>query len=332
MTIDILGGAISGNIVGNGTGNGDTVNFALGSGSFAYANTITGMQSVNINSGTLFDSGSITAAAGVDGQFRRYPGAGNAEHHRHAEHHRQPGVQSGGDYEIQLTPSAHASATVSGNLTINNGTVALSPSGPIGAHYSATTFSILTYGGTSAGTFNPTVIYTGTVQLSSTPTISYVPNNVDLSYGNSYADLATPAGANAEPAKRHQRHQQRDPRRRHDPPGFQQLTSLSIAAYLNALTQLDGEDATGAQTGAFTLMNEFLESDAGRHRRGGRGRQWRIGFCPGPTNRAAARHRARLRHHSQSAAQTNIRPTLERVGLGLRRQQHLRRQCGGRLQ
>ncbi|MGC1714725.1 MAG: autotransporter domain-containing protein [Xanthobacteraceae bacterium] len=256
MTVDILGGAISGNILGAGTTSGDTVNFALGSGSFAYANTIAGMQAVNINSGTLFDSGSITAAGVVvNSGGTLAPGlpnttgtltiAGNLSF-------------NGGDYEIQLTPSAHASATVSGSLAIGNGTVALSPSGPLGTHYSATTFSILTYGGTLTGAFNPNVIYTGAVALSNKPTISYVPGNVDLSYGNAIADLTTPPGAS--------QNQQNVINGINTailagdtiPPGFQGLVGLGGAALLNAYSQLDGEDATGASTSTFQLFNGFF--------------------------------------------------------------------------
>ena len=42
------------------------------------------------------------------------------------------------------------------------------------------------------------------------------------------------------------------------PPGFANLFTLSGANLANALNQLDGEDATGAQRGAFDLMNEYL--------------------------------------------------------------------------
>ena len=43
------------------------------------------------------------------------------------------------------------------------------------------------------------------------------------------------------------------------PAGFANLGNLSNPALLNALTQLDGEDATGAQKGAFQLMTQFLD-------------------------------------------------------------------------
>ena len=42
------------------------------------------------------------------------------------------------------------------------------------------------------------------------------------------------------------------------PAGFANLFTLSGASLANALNQLDGEDATGAQRGAFDLMNEYL--------------------------------------------------------------------------
>ena len=278
MTVDIAGGTISGNIIGAGTTSGDTVNFNLGS-SFAYANTISGVQTVNIDSGTLFDGGAITAAGVVVNSGGTLgPGlpdttgsmsiAGNLSF-------------SGGDYEIQLTPSAHASATVSGDLSINNGTVALSPSGPLGTHYSATTFSILTYGGTLGGAFDPNVTYTGAIGLSGRPTISYVGDNVNLSYGNVIADLATPAGAS--------RNQQNVINGINNailggdtiPAGFQQLGNLNGAGYLNALNQLDGEDATGAATGAFTLMDEFLDLLLGESGGGGPGAAGGgLGFAP----------------------------------------------------
>ncbi|HEX4409313.1 MAG TPA: autotransporter domain-containing protein [Xanthobacteraceae bacterium] len=257
VTIDIEGGAITGNIVGAGTTSGDTVNFAPGNGSFAYSNTISGVQSVNINSGTLFDSGAITAggvvvnsggtlAPGLPNAIGTLTIAGNLT------------FTSGADYEIQLTPGAHASATVAGNLVPGGGTVELAPSGPLGTHYSASTFSILTYGGTLTGIFNPTVAYVGAVQLSTSPTISYIADNVDLSYGNAYLDLPTPPGAN--------QNQQNVINGINNgilagdtvPAGFQQLTNLSGAALLDAYSHLDGESNTGASTSTFQLFNAFF--------------------------------------------------------------------------
>jgi uncharacterized protein with beta-barrel porin domain len=42
------------------------------------------------------------------------------------------------------------------------------------------------------------------------------------------------------------------------PPGFVNVFNLTGANLANALTQIDGENATGAERGAFELMNQFL--------------------------------------------------------------------------
>jgi hypothetical protein len=42
------------------------------------------------------------------------------------------------------------------------------------------------------------------------------------------------------------------------PPGFAGVLNLTGTSLANALTQLDGENAAGAEHSAFQLMNEFL--------------------------------------------------------------------------
>jgi uncharacterized protein with beta-barrel porin domain len=56
----------------------------------------------------------------------------------------------------------------------------------------------------------------------------------------------------------------------------------SLAGYGNALTQLDGEDATGAETGAFQLMNAFLGLmlDPSGYGAGSGGSGGALGFAP----------------------------------------------------
>ncbi len=62
VTIDINGGAIIGNMLGS-FGNGDTINFALGSGAFTYgaAYGFSGFDQVNVNSGTVILDGANSA-------------------------------------------------------------------------------------------------------------------------------------------------------------------------------------------------------------------------------------------------------------------------------
>jgi uncharacterized protein with beta-barrel porin domain len=281
VTVDITGGTIVGNMAGAGTGSGDTLNFALGNGTFTYNSSFTNFETVNVDSGTVVLNGASNSAMTVNvnaggtlaGNGTIDPPVGNGIM-VYAGGTLEPGTPgtaggtltitgsltfaSGADYEIQLSPSAHGSATVAGNLALGGGTVELAPSGPLGTHYSASTFSILTYAGTLTGTFNPTVVYAGAIQLGSTPTISYVANNVDLSYGNTFIDLATPPGAS--------QNQQNVINGINSgilagdavPAAFQQLTNLSGAALLNAYSKLDGENNSGASTSTFQLFNDFF--------------------------------------------------------------------------
>jgi hypothetical protein len=58
--LNITGGAIAGNIVGQGSSN--TINFALGAGTFTYANSFTGINQANFNSGTVVLEGADTVS------------------------------------------------------------------------------------------------------------------------------------------------------------------------------------------------------------------------------------------------------------------------------
>ena len=259
--VENLGTIAAGNVfVNSGTlFDGGTItagNVFVNSGTLlAITGTITTTGGVFVNSGGLLGDASTIAAAGgvfVNSGGVLEPGSplsitGNLT------------VNSGGAYEIQLTPTQHASATVTGGLNINNGTVLLAPSSTLGATYSATTFSILTYSGTLTGAFNQTVGYAGAVALSTTPTISYTANNVNLSYGAGIADLATPAGANANQQNVINGLNTAILGGANIPAGLQQLTNLSGQALLNAYSHLSGEPGTDAGKGVNQLMSDFLE-------------------------------------------------------------------------
>jgi T5SS/PEP-CTERM-associated repeat protein/autotransporter-associated beta strand protein len=64
------------------------------------------------------------------------------------------------------------------------------------------------------------------------------------------------------------------------PPGFANLFTLGGANLANALNQLDGEDATGAQRGAFDLMNEYLGLMLDPFSYGTGGGSGALGFAP----------------------------------------------------
>jgi hypothetical protein len=59
--LTVTGGAIAGNIVGEGSS--DTVDFALGAGNtFSYSNTISGVNAVNANTGTVLLKGTVNSS------------------------------------------------------------------------------------------------------------------------------------------------------------------------------------------------------------------------------------------------------------------------------
>jgi uncharacterized protein with beta-barrel porin domain len=59
-TVNVTGGAIKGDIVGQGSNS--TLNFALGAGTFTYANSFTGINQANFNSGTVVLEGADTVS------------------------------------------------------------------------------------------------------------------------------------------------------------------------------------------------------------------------------------------------------------------------------
>jgi hypothetical protein len=257
VIIDINGGAISGNIVGAGIASGDTVNFALGSGSFTYADTIAGMQAVNINSGTLFDSGSITAAGvTVNSGGTLAPGQPNTTGTLSIAGSLT--FNAGSGYQVMITNTgANSSTGVTGATTINGGTAEVKPL-QFG-HYNAATYTLLTAsGGVTVNTPFAGPVFVGPFAYSGTATLTYPTDQVDLVLGPGYVDFAAPPGAG--------RNQQNVVAGINNyiinggtlPTGFANLGNLSGPAYLSALTHLDGETATDAGKGATQLMTDFL--------------------------------------------------------------------------
>jgi Autotransporter beta-domain len=259
--LNIFGGTIAGNIVGQGSSN--TVNFNVGSGTFTYdaAYGFSGVNQVNINSGTVVLNGT-NSATGVDVYGGTLAGTGNLT----------PGmmtIHTGGTFAPGAPGVAGTSMTINGNLAFQPGAMLLTDVSPAaasgaivtgnaslngmveavvapGSYNSKTTYDILhaaSLGGAFAG-----VTFVNAPGLSGT--LTYQPNDVLLSLtanlgaglssnqqnvGNVINNVFNNCGAL--------------------PPGFQNLFYLSGT---NGLAQIDGEAATGAERGAFQLMTQFL--------------------------------------------------------------------------
>jgi len=168
-TVNITGGALSGNIVGQGTSN--TVNFAVGAGNtFTYANAITGVNAVNVNSGILDLTGSIASTLTTVNSGGELMGTGTvgtttvASNGVFAPGSGTPGTfmtvsgnlafASGALYMVQLNPATASFASVTGTATLGGATVnAVYANGS----YVAKQYTILTATGGVSGTFGSLV-------------------------------------------------------------------------------------------------------------------------------------------------------------------------------
>ena len=258
-TLNVSGGTINGNIVGRGIGGGGTVNFTLGAGSFVYANTIAGMQAVNINSGTLFDSGSITAAGvvvnsggtlapGTPGGYGTLNITGTLT------------FASGSFYAIDIAPGAgnNSNVVLTGAATLGgNGTVEVTPQ--LGRYTAGTDYQILTTTSALTGTFAGLTVNGNHSFAASLDYTTNAPNNVDLDITTSgYSLLSPPNGLNQNQQNVLNGINNAILQGDGIPAGFADLGNLSGAALSNALTQLAGQPATGAQTSTFQLLTDFM--------------------------------------------------------------------------
>lgn len=158
-------------------------------------------------------------------------------------------LQSAAIYMVQLNSTSTTSATVTGNATLN-GTVlaAVTANGPLQHQY-----TILHSGGLNNTTFSSLV--TSGVPNGVTASLSYTSTDVLLNFSTGIAqqsglNINEQNVANAIAAFFNNGGML--------PASFVGILGLTGTQLENALTQLDGEVATGAQTTAFALMNEFL--------------------------------------------------------------------------
>jgi outer membrane autotransporter protein len=298
--LNISGGTINGNIVGQGSS--DTINFALGSGTFTYASPFgfSGINQVNIKSGTVVLNGTnsatnITVSGGTLAGNGTIDPSPSTTVTINSGGILAPGPVGGigtltidgtlvfnanSAYAVQIGVGAgnNSNTAVTGTASLDgNGTVTVTPQ--LG-HYNAT-YQILTTTGGLTGPFAGLSV-NGSFVGGATLDYTTNPGDVDLDI-NGASLLATPPGASG--------NQQAvlnginngiiaSPANTALPPQFQMLGSLSGQPLLNALSQLSGEVATGAQTSAFQSMNEFLNLLLDPSSMGGSEGGGPLGFAP----------------------------------------------------
>jgi uncharacterized protein with beta-barrel porin domain len=160
----------------------------------------------------------------------------------------------GSSFGIMLSPTSVAKMIVGGSATLaGNVTVIVTPQ--VG-HYNATVYQIVTTTGGVTGQFSQLAIngsFHGAMSLDYTTN----PGSVDLDVTAGAILFAPPAGATQ---NLHVFNGLNNAILNGDtlPPGFANLANLSGPSFLNVLTVLSGEEATGAQKSATQLMDDFL--------------------------------------------------------------------------
>jgi uncharacterized protein with beta-barrel porin domain len=217
------------------------------------------MQTVNVVSGTLFDSGSITAAGvvvssggtlapGTPGGYGTLNITGGLT------------FASGSSYAIDIAPGAgnNSKVVLTGAATLGgNGTVEVTPQ--LGRYTAGTDYQILTTTSALTGTFAGLTVNGNHSFAANLDYTTNAPNDVDLDITMSgYSLLTAPAGLNQNQQNVLNGINNAILQGDGIPAGFADLGNLSGAALSNALTQLAGQPATGAQTSTFQLLTDFM--------------------------------------------------------------------------
>jgi uncharacterized protein with beta-barrel porin domain len=296
--VNISGGTISGNIVGHGSA--DTINFALASGTFTYgaAYGFTGINQVNVTSGTAILDGinSATTIAVSGGNLR----VGDAA---------SPTATLTGTVDVNTAGTLSGHGTIFGAVTIDSGGT-LAPGGSIGTltvsggpltfhagstyavtitsagtnsrtdvigapgtasltggtvavttqlgAYAAHTYVILTTTGGLGGTTFAGLTVNG--PYNGTMTLDYTtnPGGVDLDVSASTNTLILPPNATTNEKNVAGGINSAILSGQNLPSGFQALAGLSGNHLLSALDQLSGEAGAAFTQGAFQIGGSFL--------------------------------------------------------------------------
>jgi len=223
----INNGTTLGGLSGDGVTRADAIIFTGG------INVLTGTGTTG--SFTMISGGTFAPGSGAAGTSMTI--AGNLA------------FQSGVLYLVHVNPSAASSATASGTAALA-GTVQASFAP---GSYAGRSYDILHAAGGSRGTFSGLVV--ANLPVGFAASLSYTSTDVFL-------NLASTLGAGT-PLNQHQQNVASAINGFFNaggtlPPQFGTIFGLTGPTLAGALTQLSGEAATGAQDGAFQLMNTFL--------------------------------------------------------------------------
>jgi uncharacterized protein with beta-barrel porin domain len=248
-TLNIAGGIVNGDVVGQAASG--TVNIAPGAGNaFVFANTIAGVAAVNVNSGTFFDGGTISAtslnvnaggtlAPGAPGALGTLTVVGNVA------------FQGGSTYLVAINGATASATSINGSATLNGATLALAN----GAKFNVgQTYTIMTASGGVSGQFTSGITLGSLYRAR----VTYDPDDVLLTIGFNQLAPLLPANAPVNVVNVTHAIDTFILNGGTLPAGFSSLFNYSTAQIDNALSQLSGEVATGAQLSGFQLMTSFM--------------------------------------------------------------------------
>jgi uncharacterized protein with beta-barrel porin domain len=263
--LNINGGTIAGNITGLGSL--DTVNFQLGSGTtYTDSNNFTGINQVNINSGTVLLNGTDTATNIDVFSGATLGGTGTLDPNLtiHGGGIFAPGVpgtlmqvtgsltlQSAAIYMVTVNGVITSGANVTGGTTIDTGAVARASAGST-PPVIGTKYTILTSTGGVSGTFADSTFFFGRYE----GILSYDLDDVFMTVQNGV--LVLPPGAPQNVVNVANGINSAIAGGSTLPQNFQNLFNYTPAQLQTALNELSGQDNTGAATSTFQLMNDFL--------------------------------------------------------------------------
>ncbi len=159
--------------------------------------------------------------------------------------------QSGALYMVQIGPADATFANVSGTATL---------AGTVETVFTHSDFMVHQYDILHAGTVSGTFSAFSTINLPPDllASLSYTGSDVFLNLTAEIGNTLSTQGLNVNQANVANAINNFFNSGGTLPPGFANLFDLTGSSLANALTQLDGEDTTGAEHAAFELTNEFL--------------------------------------------------------------------------
>jgi outer membrane autotransporter protein len=221
----------------------------INGGTLSVTGSIAGSSGVTINAGATLNGTGIVSAITVNSGGTLMPGLPGAVGTLSGA---SVTFNAGSTYQVTIQGLLNSMTQLTGAATLNSSASVVIANGSsvvVGNKY-----TILTTTGTISGTFNPTVTFGSGLA----GTLSYDAHDVFLTLNLASLAPLLPAGTPPNAGNVANAIDNFVSGGGSLPAGFQTIFTLPQSQIVNALTQLSGEEATGAQLSGFQLMNQFM--------------------------------------------------------------------------